>query len=283
MNVVAVEIARGGRGPGVGRIVSAPTKWTGDDVEGLLGHDFLGQFKVSSTTGGEVNWPRGRPPRPVWYDDAPGHGLQSHAESAENAFPDEGQPAAASPRCSPWWEQIGHLSAPLRQAAADRARCGSSTTGRPTPTGTSTWARAEQDPEGLRRQVALRCSATTLCTCPAGTATGCRSSTRSTRSSGWTPASEWTCAWRWTRWRRSGAVASRLGFVDVRREEFKRLGVFGDWDDRYVTLATLRTRRSSSASSVASSAGRRLQGTQAGPLVHALQDRARPGRGGVRG
>ncbi len=31
--------------------------------------------------------------------------------------------------------------------------------------------------------------------------------------------------------------ATRCKFVDVQREEFKRLGVLGDWDDPYLTLA----------------------------------------------
>ena len=42
---------------------------------------------------------------------------------------------------------------------------------------------AEQDPQGLRRQVPLDDGPRRASTCPAGTATGCRSSTASTRNS----------------------------------------------------------------------------------------------------
>ena len=27
-----------------------------------------------------------------------------------------------------------------------------------------------------------------------------------------------------------------MSFVDIQREEFKRLGVFGEWDDPYLTM-----------------------------------------------
>ena len=133
------------------------------------------------------------------------------------------------------WEAMD-IYGRIRQAAARRPlwilHDGPALCQRPHPHGDG----AQQDPEGLRREVARRCSATTPCTCRDGTATGCRSSTRSTSSSAWTrPRS--TCARPWIPSRRSGAAATtRTQFIDIQRAEFKRLGVFGDWQHPYATL-----------------------------------------------
>ena len=95
---------------------------------------------------------------------------------------------------------------------------------------------AQQGPQGLHRQVAHHARARLRRTCRAGTATACPSSTRWTRSSGSTPRRT-TCAAPWTPWRRSGAAArTPPRFIDIQREEFKRLGVFGDWQDPYITM-----------------------------------------------
>ena len=76
--------------------------------------------------------------------------------------------------------------------------------------------------------------------------------------------------------------AYALGFIDIQRGEFRRLGIFGDWAQPYLTLAPAYQ-----ATIVRelgrSSAGARLQGAQARLLVHALQDGAGPGGGRVRG
>ena len=66
------------------------------------------------------------------------HGLQSHAEPAENRLSDEGEPRPGrAARCSPGGTRWASTSA----CASPRptARCGSCTTGRRTPTATSTW------------------------------------------------------------------------------------------------------------------------------------------------
>ena len=81
----------------------------------------------------------------------------------------------------------------------------------------------------------------------------------------------------------AAAASTPRKYIDIQREEFRRLGVFGDWehpvphdgarlpgDDRARVRALRRSRH-------------RLQGPQARALVHALQDGAGPGRGRVRG
>ena len=90
--------------------------------------------------------------------------------------------------------------------------------------------RGQQDPQGHRRQVAARSTGAMRPTFRAGTATGCRSS------------------WRWKRNTASRARSSmppafapraarlRAAQVDAQRADFKRLGVFGDWDHPYLTM-----------------------------------------------
>ena len=127
------------------------------------------------------------------------------------------------------------------------------------------------------------CWGTTPSTCPAGTATACPSSIRWTRSSGSTPRRS-TCAAPWIRSRRSAAAAStRPEYIDIQREEFKRLGVFGDWNHPYLTMEPAYEATIVREFGRFVGRGHRLQGPQARALVHALQDRAGPGRGGVRG
>ena len=64
--------------------------------------------------------------------------------------------------------------------------------------------------------------------------------------------------------------------------DFKRLGVFGDWDDPYLTMELRATKRPSCGRSGRSSSRDGLQGQEAGALVHPLPDGARRGRGRVR-
>ena len=73
--------------------------------------------------------------------------------------------------------------------------------------------------------------ATTRPTCRAGTATACPSSCRWTRTSA---RRRRTCR-RWPSGRHAAAYAEK--FVDIQREEFERLGVLGEWDDPYLTMA----------------------------------------------
>ena len=71
-------------------------------------------------------------------------------------------------------------------------------------------------------------------TSPAGTATACRSSGRSRSSTA--PRARTRTRSRSTSFR---AECRRFAehWVDVQRDEFKRLGVTGDWDDPYLTMA----------------------------------------------
>lgn len=91
--------------------------------------------------------------------------------------------------------------------------------------------RPEQDIERHYREVSLHDGGTTRSTAPAGTAAGCPSSTR----------------WR-SRWAggcreddQGGDPQALQGvnankFLDIQREEFKRLGGFGVWQDPYITM-----------------------------------------------
>ena len=98
--------------------------------------------------------------------------------------------------------------------------------------------RAQQGPQGHRGEVALHAGPQRGLRARAGTATACPSSTRSTRSSASTQAERRRAAAPWIRWRSAAAAAStRSEFIDIQREEFQRLGVFGDWEHPYLTLA----------------------------------------------
>ena len=86
----------------------------------------------------------------------------------------------------------------------------------------------QQDPQGHRRQVASRSPASTRATCRAGTATACRSRCRSRRSTA-----------RTCRRRRRSACAAPTPPSRSRgqKADFQRLGVLGDWDNPYLTMA----------------------------------------------
>ena len=77
------------------------------------------------------------------------------------------------------------------------------------------------------------CSARTRPTCPAGTATACRSSGRSRSSIARRSSTR-------TRSRssefRAECRAYAQHWVDVQREQLKRLGIGGDWDKPYLTM-----------------------------------------------
>ena len=64
-----------------------------------------------------------------------------------------------------------------------------------------------------------------------------------------------------------------MKFVDVQREEFKRLGVRGDWDDPYLTLNHSYEAGNVRVFAKMYRARRDLQGPQADPLVQALPHR----------
>ena len=64
-------------------------------------------------------------------------------------------------------------------------------------------------------------------------------------------------------------------------EQFQRLGVLGDWDEPYLTM-DFRYQAAIARAFGGSSRGARLQGQEAGALVHPLPHRARRGRGRVR-
>ena len=72
-------------------------------------------------------------------------------------------------------------------------------------------------------------------------------------------------------------------YIDIQREEFKRLGVFGDWKHPYVTMEPAYEATIVREFGRFVGRGTRLQGPEARALVHALQDGAGPGRGRVRG
>ena len=107
--------------------------------------------------------------------------LPRHRLPAEDRLPDEGRPAAegaGDPRALAGEDLYGQIRA--RRARA--ARSSSSTTARPTPTATSTSATRSTTCSRTWSCARRPCSARTRPTCPAGTATACRSSGRSRSS-----------------------------------------------------------------------------------------------------
>ena len=136
---------------------------------------------------------------------------------------------------------------------------------------------AEQDPQGFRRQDPARWRASTRRTCSATTATGCRSSSRSTASSGPKKREMSLADFR----RACRAYASR--FIGVMSGEFQRLGVFGDWDHLVPDDGLPLPGGDRAGAGQVRRAGARLQGQEAGPLVHPLPHGARRSRGRVRG
>ncbi len=88
----------------------------------------------------------------------------------------------------------------------------------------------QQDPQGHRRQVAHDGRASARRTFRAGTPTACRSSSPSSASSGRSASAMSPAEFR------TACHDYAMKFVDIQRTEFKRLGVFGDWEHPYLTL-----------------------------------------------
>ena len=71
-------------------------------------------------------------------------------------------------------------------------------------------------------------------------------------------------------------------FMRIQREEFERLGVMGEWDDPYLTMAPGLPGHDRAPARDIRREGARLQGQEVGPLVHLVPHRARRGGGRVR-
>ena len=78
------------------------------------------------------------------------------------------------------------------------------------------------------------------------------------------------------------AANSPTKFVDSQREDFKRLGVLGDWDHPYLTMAPAYPGGDRAGARQVRRARPRLQGQEARPLVPARPHGARRSRGRVR-
>ena len=133
---------------------------------------------------------------------------------------------------------------------------------------------AEQDPEGLRREVAFDGRVRRAVRRRATTATACPIELKVDRELGpkkrEMPVADFRRACR--------AYAER--FIGVMTDEFKRLGVLGEWDRPYITMDfTLPGGHRAGARRVRR-AGAGLQGQEAGALVHPLPHGA--GRSGSR-
>ena len=112
-------------------------------------------------------------------------------------------------------------------------------------------------------------------TCRAGTATACRSNGRSRRSTAPRSRTRTPC-------RSASSAAECRAFAEhwigVQREEFKRLGVDGDWDNHYTTMAY------AAEAAIARELGKFLmngglyKGSKAGAVVGGREDRAGRGR-----
>ena len=72
-------------------------------------------------------------------------------------------------------------------------------------------------------------------------------------------------------------------FIGTMTEQFQRLGILGTWDDPYLTMNFKYQAAIARAFGPVRRAGARLQGQEAGPLVHPLPHGARRSRGRVRG
>ena len=86
---------------------------------------------------------------------------------------------------------------------------------------------------------ASRCWASIPTTCRAGTATACRSNGRSRKRTTAPRASRSLISATPPRWSRSARNAAPIAthWLNVQREEFKRLGIIGDWDHPYATMS----------------------------------------------
>ena len=72
-------------------------------------------------------------------------------------------------------------------------------------------------------------------------------------------------------------------WLDVQREEFKRLGVEGDWDHPYTTMSFPAEAQIARELMKFAANGTLYRGSQAGDVERGGEDRARRSRGGVRG
>ena len=72
-------------------------------------------------------------------------------------------------------------------------------------------------------------------------------------------------------------------WIDVQREEFKRLGVEGDWDHPYTTMDFRRRGADRARADEVRRQRHALSRLEAGDVVGGGEDRARRGRGRVRG
>jgi hypothetical protein len=137
--------------------------------------------------------------------------------------------------------------------------------------------RAEQDPQGHRHRSLPDARLRRPTTCPAGTATACRSSGRSRSSTA--PRARTRTRCRSTSSARN-AAPSRTHWIDVQREEFKRLGVEGDWANPYTTM-NFHAEAQIAGELMKFAARPALSRLQAGDVVGGREDRAGRGRGRV--
>ena len=132
----------------------------------------------------------------------------------------------------------------------------------------------QQDPEGHRRQEQDAWPASTRRTCRAGIATACRSRCRSRRRTASTcPAAETQ--------RLARAYATEQ--IARQSEQFKRLGVLGDWDHPYTTMAFKNEADEIRTLGKVLREGLPLSRPEARQLVLRLRQRARRSRSRVRG
>ena len=165
-------------------------------------------------------------------DDA--DGLSSDRFSAQDRFPDARRSAEARAGDARALAGDGPLPAAAR-GVARAARSSSCMTGRPTPTATSISATRSTRSSRTSSTARSRCSARTRPTCRAGTATACRSSGSIEEKYRAKRPVEGQRADRPVP-PRMPRVRRRTG-SSVQSDEFKRLGVVGDWDNPYTTMA----------------------------------------------
>ena len=118
--------------------------------------------------------------------------------------------------------------------------------------------RGQQDPQGHRRQEQDAGRASTRPTCRAGTATACRSRCRSRRRTARTSRSTETQ-------RLCRAYATEQ--IERQKADFQRLGVLGDWDHPYTTMALRQRGRRDPHARQAPREGLSLSRPEAGELV----------------
>ncbi len=80
----------------------------------------------------------------------------------------------------------------------------------------------------------------------------------------------------------ASAGRSPSEFLDIQREEFKRLGVLGEWENPYLTMTYDYEATIVRELAEVRAAGLGLPGQEAGLLVRLLRDRPGRGRGGIR-